>query len=150
MSDKPAFSIDLGGLKSRAKEHTPQAVEKIDRAGEAHGFVDRSPKKKRGRQPSPRTGQVGDRIRSEAPRRAAGRADRRSLGALLQSAWPVRPCAIGGGATLGAAGNVVVGARGETELRILFQFSSTPRLQQSLQRGLERSMKDLSRVYPTP
>ncbi len=89
MSDKPAFSIDLGGLKSRAKENTPQAVEKIDRAGEAHGFVDRSPKKKRGRQPSPRTGQVHAKVLPPVAEEIASEAKRRGVqqGVLIEEAW---------------------------------------------------------------
>ena len=50
MSTSPApFSINVGNLKSRSKDSSPQAVEKADTAGEKHGFVDREPKKKRGR-----------------------------------------------------------------------------------------------------
>ena len=57
MGDKP-FSIDLGRLRSREKDRSPAAVERADRAGEELGFVDREPSKRRGRKPSPRTGQV--------------------------------------------------------------------------------------------
>ena len=57
MADKP-FSVDLGRLKSREKDRSAAAVERADRAGEELGFVDRDPVKRRGRKPSPRTGQV--------------------------------------------------------------------------------------------
>ena len=52
------FRIDLGSLKTRSKDSSPQAVERADSAGEKHGFVDREPRRQRGRKPSPRTGQV--------------------------------------------------------------------------------------------
>ena len=58
MSDGKAFNIDLGRLKSREKDRSPQAIEKAERAGEELGFVARDGQKRRGRKPSPRTGQV--------------------------------------------------------------------------------------------
>ena len=89
MSDKPAFNIDVAGLKSRAKDRTLQAVEKIDRAGEAHGFVDRSPKKKRGRPPSPRTGQVHAKVLPHISDEISAEAKRRGVqqGVLIEEAW---------------------------------------------------------------
>ena len=89
MSDKPAFNIDVGGLKSRAKDQTPQAVEKIDRAGEAHGFIDRSPKKKRGRPPSPRTGQVHAKVLPHVSEEISEEAKRRGVqqGVLIEESW---------------------------------------------------------------
>ncbi|WP_419737877.1 chromosome partitioning protein ParB [Ruegeria sp.] len=89
MSDVPAFSIDVGSLKSRAKDQTRQAVEKVDRAGEAHGFVDRNPKKKRGRPPSPRTGQVHAKVLPHIPAEVSEEAKRRGVqqGVLIEEAW---------------------------------------------------------------
>ena len=89
MTDKPAFSIDVGKLKSRAKDRTPQVVEKIDRAGEVHGFVDRSPKKKRGRPPSPRTGQVHAKVLPHISDEISNEAKRRGVqqGVLIEEAW---------------------------------------------------------------
>jgi hypothetical protein len=89
MSDKPAFQINLGGLKRREKEATPVAVEKADRAGEAHGFVDRSPKGKRGRPPSPRTGQVHAKVMPDIADEIAAEAKRRGVqqGVLIEEAW---------------------------------------------------------------
>lgn len=88
-SKSPAFSIDLGGLKSRAKPRTAQTVEKIDRAGEAHGFVDRSLKKKRGRPRSPRTGQVHAKVMPNVSEEIAEEARRRGVqqGVLIEEAW---------------------------------------------------------------
>lgn len=89
MSDKPAFQIDVAGLKSRAKDRTPQAIEKIDRAGETHGFVDRSPKKKRGRPASPRTGQVHAKVLPHVSEAISEESKRRGVqqGVLIEEAW---------------------------------------------------------------
>ena len=89
MSKKPTFSIDVGGLKSSTKDRTPQAVEKIDRAGEVHGFVDRGPKKKRGRPPSPRTGQVHAKVLPHVSAEISEEAKRRGVqqGVLIEEAW---------------------------------------------------------------
>jgi hypothetical protein len=45
MSDGKAFNIDLGRLKSREKDSSPQAIEKAERAGEELGFVPRDGQK---------------------------------------------------------------------------------------------------------
>lgn len=89
MSDKPAFSVNVGGLKSRPKDRSQKAVEKVDRAGDAHGFVDRSPKKKRGRPPSPRTGQVHAKVMPDVSAEISAEAKRRGVqqGVLIEEAW---------------------------------------------------------------
>lgn len=89
MSDKPAFSIDVGGLKSRNKDHTPQLQAKADRAGETLGFVDRSPRKKRGRPASPRTGQVHAKVLPNVSQEIAEEAKRRGVqqGVVIEEAW---------------------------------------------------------------
>ena len=38
MSDGKAFSIDIGRLKSKEKDRSPQAIEKAERAGEDLGL----------------------------------------------------------------------------------------------------------------
>lgn len=66
----------LGGLKARPKDPTAAEVQRVDQVGEARGFVDRSPRNKPGRKPSPRTYQIhpkvlpdiGEAIRDEAER----------------------------------------------------------------------------------
>lgn len=66
----------LAGLTARPKDTGPAEVRKVDEVGEARGFVDRTPRKKPGRKPSPRTYQlhpkvfprVGDAIAAEAER----------------------------------------------------------------------------------
>lgn len=90
MSQPPSpFSIDLGSLKSRHKDTSPAAVEKADTAGEKHGFVDREPKKKRGRPPSPRTGQVHAKVMPHIADEIAAEATRRGVqqGVLIEEAW---------------------------------------------------------------
>ncbi len=89
MSDKPAFSIDIASLKSRRKDASSDALGKIDFAGEQHGFIGRDPKPKRGRQPSPRTGQVHAKVMPYVAEEIANEAKRRGVqqGVLLEEAW---------------------------------------------------------------
>lgn len=88
MSQKP-FSVDLGQLRSRAKDQSPAAVARTDRAGEELGFVDREPVKRRGRRPSPRTGQVHAKVMPEVAKGIADEARRRGVqqGVILEEAW---------------------------------------------------------------
>ncbi|WP_282029675.1 chromosome partitioning protein ParB (plasmid) [Paracoccus marcusii] len=88
MGDKP-FSIDLGRLRSREKDRSPAAVERADRAGEELGFVDREPSKRRGRKPSPRTGQVHAKVLPPVADEIAAEARRRGVqqGVILEEAW---------------------------------------------------------------
>ena len=89
MSDKPAFSIDITSLKSRRKDASPSALEKADSAGEQHGFIAREPNRKRGRQPSPRTGQVHAKVMPNVADEIADEAKRRGVqqGVLIEEAW---------------------------------------------------------------
>ena len=88
MGDKP-FSIDLGRLRSREKDRSPAAVERADRAGEELGFVDREPGTRRGRKPSPRTGQVHAKVLPPVADEIAAEARRRGVqqGVILEEAW---------------------------------------------------------------
>jgi hypothetical protein len=90
MSDNPVpFSIDLGSLKTRRKDTSPEAIERSDAAAEQHGFVDRDPKPRRGRQPSPRTGQVHAKVMPHVADEIADEAKRRGVqqGVLIEEAW---------------------------------------------------------------
>jgi hypothetical protein len=89
MSEKPAFSIDVASLKARRKDVSPGALDAADVAGEHHGFVDREPKRKRGRQPSPRTGQVHAKVMPHVAEEIADEAKRRGVqqGVLIEEAW---------------------------------------------------------------
>ncbi len=89
MSRDTPFRIDVGDLKSRSKDSSPQAVEKADNAGQKHGFVDREPKKARGRAPSPRTGQVHAKVMPVVADGIAEEARRRGVqqGVVIEDAW---------------------------------------------------------------
>ena len=89
MSDGKAFNIDLGRLKSREKDRSPQAIEKAERAGEELGFVARDGQKRRGRKPSPRTGQVHAKVMPDISEEIANEAKRRGVqqGVLIEEAW---------------------------------------------------------------
>lgn len=91
MSDPNPFSISLNPkkLRSRAKDSSPQTVARSDEAAEKHGFVERSPKKRRGRKPSPRTGQVHAKVMPDVSREIAREATERGVqqGVLIEEAW---------------------------------------------------------------
>jgi hypothetical protein len=88
MTGKP-FSVDLGRLRSREKDRSAAAVERADRAGEELGFIDRDPVKRRGRKPSPRTGQVHAKVLPHVAEAIAAEARRRGVqqGVVLEEAW---------------------------------------------------------------
>ena len=83
------FSIDLGGLRSRAKKGDADALARADAAGEAHGFVAREPRGRPGRRPSPRTGQVHAKVLPHVSEQIADEARRRGVtqGVLIEEAW---------------------------------------------------------------
>lgn len=87
--DPKPFVIDLGSLRSRAKPTDASAVQKADAAGEKHGFVDRAPKRRGGRKPSPRTGQIHARVLPQISDAIAIEARRRGVqqGVVLEDAW---------------------------------------------------------------
>jgi hypothetical protein len=89
MSDKPTFSIDLDSLKTRRKDTTPESQSRVDAAGEQHGFVNREPNRKRGRQPSPRVGQVHAKVMPNVADEIADEAKRRGVqqGVIIEEAW---------------------------------------------------------------
>lgn len=91
MSNKPAFSIDLGSLRTRRKDVSSGAIEVSDRTAEQHGFVNREPPKRRGRLPSPRTGQVHAKVMPHVADEIAAEAKRRGVqqGVLIEEAWEV-------------------------------------------------------------
>ena len=91
MSDDNPFGIplDAGKLRRRQKDDTPARVARSESAAEKHGFVDRAPKKRRGRKPSPRTGQVHAKVMPEISREIAREARERGVqqGVLIEEAW---------------------------------------------------------------
>jgi|TARA_R100000687_G_C6453277_1_gene166357 hypothetical protein len=89
MGESKPFNIDLGRLKSRDKDRSPQALEKSDLAGESLGFVARDAQKRRGRRPSPRTGQVHAKVMPDVSEEIANEAKRRGVqqGVIIEEAW---------------------------------------------------------------
>jgi len=89
MSDPKPFSINLGQLRSRTKDTSTAAVARTDKAAEDLGFVAREPAAKRGRKPSPRTGQIHAKVMPDVARQIAEEARRRGVqqGVVLEEAW---------------------------------------------------------------
>ncbi len=89
MTEAPAFQIKVGDLKSRPKDSTPIAMQKVDQAGARHGFVPREGKGRRGRPPSPRTEQVHAWVMPAVAEQIAAEAQRRGTtqGVLIEEAW---------------------------------------------------------------
>jgi hypothetical protein len=88
MSDEP-FKIDISSLRTRRKEDTAQTISRADAAAEEHGFIDREPRRKRGRQPSPRTGQVHAKVMPHVADEIAEESRRRGVqqGVIIEEAW---------------------------------------------------------------
>ena len=89
MSESKPFAVDLKDLKARAKDTSRQAMVKTDEAGEGQGFVARSPAKRRGRRPSPRTGQIHAKVMPDISEEIANEARRRGVqqGVVIEEAW---------------------------------------------------------------
>ena len=89
MNEKSAFSIDLGSLKTRRKDITPDLVKRADAIAEQHGFVNRDEQGRRGRKPSPRTGQVHAKVMPHVADEIANEARRRGVqqGVVIEEAW---------------------------------------------------------------
>lgn len=89
MTNDTTFKIDIAGLKSHAKDKSSATLEKVDKAGDIHGFVDRRTVKKRGRPASPRTGQVHARVLPHISEEISLEAKRRGVqqGVLIEEAW---------------------------------------------------------------
>ena len=84
------FKIDLSQLKSRPAVQKPAEVEtRIEEVAEKHGFIAREPQKRRGRKPSPRTGQVHAKVLPHVSTEISNEAKRRGVqqGVLIEEAW---------------------------------------------------------------
>ena len=79
----------LAGLKARPKTGGAETVRKADAVGEKRGFVDRSPRRKPGRKPSPRTYQLHPKVLPEVGEALAKEAEKRGLtqGQLIEEIW---------------------------------------------------------------
>lgn len=90
MTDETPFKIDLASLKSRGKDSDQRSVAVADAAAVDHGFVAREVgEKRRGRQPSPRTGQIHAKVLPNVSEAIANEAQRRGVtqGVVLEEAW---------------------------------------------------------------
>lgn len=91
MSDDDPFGVKLnpGKLRSKPKDTSTKTVARSDAAGEKLGFEDRSPRKKRGRPRSPRTGQVHAKVMPEVAKEISAEARRRGVqqGVVIEEAW---------------------------------------------------------------
>lgn len=81
----------LAGLTARPKDTSPAEVRRVDDVGEARGFVDRSPRKKPGRKPSPRTYQLHPKVFPRVGEAIASEAERLGItqGQLIEQMWEV-------------------------------------------------------------
>ena len=79
----------LAGLKARPKDTTVEDVRRADEVGEARGFVDRTPRKKPGRKPSPRTHQLHPKVFPKVGEGIAAEAERLGItqGQLIERMW---------------------------------------------------------------
>jgi hypothetical protein len=79
----------LAGLKARPKNTTVAEVRRVDVVGEARGFLDRTPRKKPGRKPSPRTYQLHPKVFPEVGEAIAAEAERLGItqGQLIEMMW---------------------------------------------------------------
>ncbi len=81
----------LAGLKARPKDTTVEEVRRVDDVGEARGFLDRTPRKKPGRKPSPRTHQLHPKVFPRVGEAIAAEAERLGItqGQLIELMWEV-------------------------------------------------------------
>lgn len=79
----------LAGLKARPKDTTVEEVRRVDEVGEARGFLDRTPRKKPGRKPSPRTHQLHPKVFPTVGQEIAAEAERLGItqGQLIEEMW---------------------------------------------------------------
>ena len=79
----------LAGLKARPKGTTVEEVRRVDEVGEARGFLDRTPRKKPGRKPSPRTHQLHPKVFPTVGQEIAAEAERLGItqGQLIEEMW---------------------------------------------------------------
>jgi len=79
----------LSGLRARPKGTTVEEVRRVDEVGEARGFLDRTPRKKPGRKPSPRTWQLHPKVFPNIGEAIAAEAERLGItqGQLIEQMW---------------------------------------------------------------
>ena len=86
MSD---FKIDLDQIKKSAREEPKESISVVDSVSDSLGFVERPEKRKRGRLPSPRTGQVHAKVLPHVSLEISQEAKRRGVqqGVIIEEAW---------------------------------------------------------------
>ncbi len=86
-----SVSNRLAGLKARPKGTTVEDVRRVDEVGEARGFVDRTPRKKPGRKPSPRTHQLHPKVFPQIGEAISSEAERLGItqGQLIEEMWRI-------------------------------------------------------------
>ena len=79
----------LAGLKARPKDTSVEQVRRVDEVGEARGCLDRTPRKKPGRKPSPRTHQLHPKVLPKVGEAIAAEAERLGVtqGQLIEQMW---------------------------------------------------------------
>lgn len=79
----------LAGLKARPKDTTVEEIRRVDEVGETRGFLDRTPRKKPGRKPSPRTWQLHPKVFPKVGEAIAAEAERLGItqGQLIERLW---------------------------------------------------------------
>ncbi|VDC18937.1 chromosome partitioning protein ParB [Pseudogemmobacter humi] len=84
-----SVSNRLAGLKARPKSTSVEEVRLVDEVGEARGFLDRTPRKKPGRKPSPRTYQLHPKVFPEIGEAISVEAERLGItqGQLIEQMW---------------------------------------------------------------
>ena len=89
MTTEKPFTIELSKLRSRAKVDSKQMEVRVEQVAEEHGFVERGATRRRGRPPSPRTGQVHARVFPSIAEEISDEARRRGVqqGVLIEEAW---------------------------------------------------------------
>lgn len=89
MSDAKAFSVDIGSLKKRPKDEGVQQAVAVDKAADKLGFVEREPKRRGGRAPSPRTGQIHAKVFPHVQEQIAAEARVKGTqqGVVIEEAW---------------------------------------------------------------
>lgn len=81
----------LSGLKAKSKISTPESVQSIDRLGDSMGFLDRTPRKKPGRKPSPRTYQLHPKVMPDVGLSISSEAEKEGItqGMLIEKIWKI-------------------------------------------------------------
>jgi hypothetical protein len=79
----------LAGLTARPKDASVEEVRRADEVGEARGFLDRTPRKKPGRKPSPRTYQLHPKVFPRVGEAIAAEAEKLGItqGQLIEQMW---------------------------------------------------------------